>query len=417
MRAAGLVHRVAVIGVLAALTVTMAISQGCAAQQPSEKASDAVMRVTRLAGYPAAQVGVDRTQAAVVLWLPSASSAPDIELAWQTGFAALAEAYPKARTYKVVIRTDDATLLSVESSGADVRKAVAGDEPTALRAAASFALLSDVPDPGRLIPKNAGARTQGREAELDRANRAAGLVDDAGPAGRDAQALVGAWQTARAEAPGVPAPSGGAQEAAQFAADRIESALASVSPDGASFLRGFLPDLVAQQEVSLLREWAATSEAVAAGRPLASVLALTASAAREVLGRSNRTSRSASDSAAPVSVSTFTRVPTLDWTTGSSDTTGLVAATLARYGVSQGDVSGLSWRPGDTSQREFAGADVWSAYRAPDGAMYWLPGERSKVALADTSQRGWGYTLLSVALVDANDVRHEYERYQLSGSR
>ncbi len=375
-----------------------------------------MLRTARLAGYQAAEVGADRSEAGVTLWLPAVASAADIELAWQTGMAMLSEAYPASRSYRVVVRTEDATLLSASAKGRDVRRAVERDDPAALRKAIAFTLLSDVPNPGELIPRNEGGSTQARQQELDAANRAAGLASTSGPAVNDAETLASAWEEAYANAPGVPAPTGGPQEAARFAAERIERALAAVSPSGAKALKEFVSDLVQQQDVALLREWAATTEAVASQHPLASVLALTAAATREVAGTVGGQDGNGGGALASGAVADFERVPALD-ASGSIDATGIVPATLARYGATREGLASLAWRTSEASPTEYAGAPTWKAFRGPDGALYWVPGDGAAVALMDASLRGWGYVVPSAVLVDARDASRILQQYALGGTR
>ncbi len=409
---------ICVVSVLTLLLVlaTAAPLTACSGQTTDEGAAETVLRTSRLAGYLAAEVGADRSEAVVALRLPSANSAADIELAWQTGMAILSEAYPKARSYRVVVGTEDVALLSVTARRRDAREAVEQDDPAALKAAATFRLLAHVSDQGELVPAG-GVGTQTRESELDSANRATGLTTPSGPTVKDAGALKDAWRRGYEAAPGVATPSEGGEAAARYAADRIERALSGASVDGATALEGLVPGLVAGQDAWLLRQWAATAEAVAAEEALPSVLALTAAATREVgdgvrrNGGPGKYGRQQDGS-----VLEFERVDDLD-VAGTVDGTGVVPATLARYGVPRDARIGLMWRPNDSSPLVFAGADEWRAFRAPDGAVYWMAGERGDVALTETSLRGWAYETPSATLVDAKDVTREYGTYPLWGNR
>lgn len=106
-----------------------------AASSPEE----AALRTIRLAGYERAVVGESGGTAVLRLELPAVTSAADAELAWQSGFAALSGAYPRARSYVVQLFSPGAEpLLEVEVPGDAVRAAVRDDDAAALRKAAGF---------------------------------------------------------------------------------------------------------------------------------------------------------------------------------------------------------------------------------------------------------------------------------------
>lgn len=117
-----------------------------------------VLRTLRLAGVDHAIAGDSGGTAVVRLEVPVASAA-DVELAWETAFAALAPAYPDARRYVVqVFATPDATasaavpaaqtapapvaLVEADAPGPAVRSAVSAGDAQALRRAATFRYLS-----------------------------------------------------------------------------------------------------------------------------------------------------------------------------------------------------------------------------------------------------------------------------------
>ncbi len=373
---------------------------GCDKGQHMEPSSnETALRTTRLVGYPAAQVGVDRARASLSLVLPSVSSAADIELAWQTGMAILTEAYSASPLYRVVIRTPERALLSAEAVGSAVVEAIAQNDPLSLKKATTFTVLANVTDPAKLLPEES-VTTTGQANELDSANRAAGVETTGGPAVTQAEALAAAWKDAYTKTPGVPAPQGGAQEAARFAAGRVKTALKLHSIDGDRALEKVMAKFVAASDVEALRQWAATVEAVESKVPLASVLELTAGATREV-------AESKPVGALPQgAITALERVPSLDVTaTRSVQATGFGEEALIKYGVSRGDRRGFAYRvEGPSGGETVAAPDVWLAYRWSDGATYWLAGAGGAVALTDTSLRGWGYQIPSASLVDAADI-------------
>ena len=377
---------------------------GCAKGQHMDSSSnETALRTTRLVGYPAAQVGVDRARASLSLVLPSVSSAADIELAWQTGMAILTEAYPASPLYRVVIRTPERALLSAEAVSRAVVEAIAQNDPMSLKKTTTFTVLANVTDPAKLLPEES-VTTTGQANELDSANRAAGVETTGGPAVTQAEALTAAWKDAYAKTPGVPAPQGGAQEAARFAAGRVKTALKLHSIDGDRALEKVLATYVVASDVGALRQWAATVEAVASKVPLASVLELTAGATREV-------AESKPVGALPQgAVTALERVPSLDIiATRSVQATGVVEEALVKYGISQGGRQGSRrgfayHLAGSSGGETVAAPDVWLAYRWSDGATYWLAGAGGAVALTDTSLRGWGYQIPSASLVDAADI-------------
>lgn len=380
--------------------VTGLLVAGCDKGQHMDSSSnETALRATRLIGYPAAQVGVDRARASLSLVLPSVSSAADIELAWQTGMAILTEAYPASPLYRVVIRTPERALLSAEAVGSAVLESVAKDDPMSLKKATTFIVLANVTVPAKLLPEES-VTTTGQANELDSANRAAGVETTGGPAVTQAEALTAAWKDAYAKTPGVPAPQGGAQEAARFAAGRVKTALKLHSVDGDRALEKVLAKFVVASDVEALRQWAATVEAVASKVPLASVLELTAGATQEV-------AESKPVGALPQgAITALERVPSLDVTAMRSvQETGFGEEALVKYGVSRGDRRGFAYRvKGSSGGETVAAPDVWLAYRWSDGAIYWLAGQGGAVALTDTSLRGWGYQIPSASLVEAADI-------------
>lgn len=398
MRPAG--RALAGVALCGVVLVTGLLVAGCDKGQHMDSSSnETALRATRLVGYPAAQVGVDRARASLSLVLPSVSSAADIELAWQTGMAILTEAYPASPLYRVVIRTPERALLSAEAVGSAVLESVAKDDPMSLKKATTFIVLANVTVPAKLLPEES-VTTTGQANELDSANRAAGVETTGGPAVTQAEALTAAWKDAYAKTPGVPAPQGGAQEAARFAAGRVKTALKLHSVDGDRALEKVLAKFVVASDVEALRQWAATVEAVASKVPLASVLELTAGATQEV-------AESKPVGALPQgAITALERVPSLDVTAMRSvQETGFGEEALVKYGVSRGDRRGFAYRvKGSSGGETVAAPDVWLAYRWSDGAIYWLAGQGGAVALTDTSLRGWGYQIPSASLVEAADI-------------
>jgi hypothetical protein len=252
--------------------------------------------------------------------------------------------------------------------------------------------------------------TWGQESVLDATLRAESLATSTGPAVHGAAELSAAWESVYAATPGVPAATGGAGSAAEFAAKRITRALKTLEADGVSDLQDLVPDLVAAGDVSTLRAWAATVEALAAKEPAGSVLELTAAAAGQVRDTPEVRPQGGA-------VTSLTRDPSLD-ASASVEATGFVSSSLARFGADTSERVGLAWRPEDAAEADtpqIAAPESWLAYRADDGTVYWLAGEDGKVALTDSSLLGWGYRTSSASLVDAGDIRRVLATFPAAG--
>lgn len=373
---------------LLASGLVAALAAGCSPQRPTPADARDALRVLRLAGFEDAAVGADRSAAFARVGLPTSASAADAELAWQTALSALTVVYPRASRYAVRVGSTEGPAVELEVDGADARSAVDSDDAARLRDIAAFRAVVGAPE----LPMTALASAA---ASIDAENRAAGLVTSDGLRVDSAAELAREWRDARSGAPGVPAPSGSIGDAARAAATRIAKALDASGVEGSEELVRAARTLVADDAVSELRVLAATVEAAASQRPLGSVLALTAAAARSVRGSEARAVASG-----PVRESD--REPSLD-VSGTPTGEALPNEVLARVGVAQSDGTyALAWREPDGAAASVA-PERWVAYRSPDGTLYWVAGEDGEVALVDRSVPGWAWQLPSAELVDASD--------------
>lgn len=105
--------------------------------------AETALRTVRLAGFERAVVGNGDGTAVMRLELPQVSSAADVEIAWQTGFAALAAAYPGDDRYAVQVFDGSRSLVEVRGKGRAIRAAVEADDGDALRDAVEFVFLSE----------------------------------------------------------------------------------------------------------------------------------------------------------------------------------------------------------------------------------------------------------------------------------
>jgi hypothetical protein len=119
------------LGILAFHALTDASDPLLAPSGPQET----VLRAVRLAGIEHAAVGDADGMALLRIDVPVIASAPDVEIAWQTGFAVLTEAYPAVSHYTVQLFVDAGPLLEVRADGDAVRSAVDADDAASLRSA------------------------------------------------------------------------------------------------------------------------------------------------------------------------------------------------------------------------------------------------------------------------------------------
>ncbi len=378
---------------------------------------EATLRTLRLAGFESGAVGSDRGAAVVRLDVPGASSAADVEIAWQTATAALVAAYPRAERYVVQVTAGGEGFAEVvlEDGGA-VRDAVASDDAALVFELASVRLV--VADDAATADLPSDSLVMGTDVSvlyLDAKNRAAGLLDDDGPLGGVASELETAVEATRRAVPGIPAP-GPDESAAALYAKRIESALAVHPLEGADSLLAWIDSLdstPSRDNVASMRAWTLTVEALASDDTLGSVLAGTHSAGKQVLrtplaiGPASDAMLAAadSDSAPPEAmvVRRFRRAASLDVDTGSgiADTSSeeLPVRVLRLHG-SNGTPTSLTWVSG--GERMSVAPESWIARKRADGSVFWLAGERGEVALTDVSTHGWAFSRTRAALVDAS---------------
>ena len=220
---------------------------------------EAVQRTARLAGFETVTAGEDGGIASVRLTLPAVSSAADVEIAWQTGFAALVVAFPQAREYVVRIQDEQQALLELRGDVDMVRTAVAVDDARALLDSAEKAYA-------RYLPADRQPRTDPIGVQpgeyLDAKNRAAGLLGDEGPTVTAAADLVDAVESARAAVPGIPAPPADTDAGVAWAAEALALVREQTDVEGAAELAADLAAVEAptgQQRVLELRALYLTS--------------------------------------------------------------------------------------------------------------------------------------------------------------
>ncbi|MDH4140210.1 MAG: hypothetical protein OEV43_06515 [Coriobacteriia bacterium] len=115
-----------------------AIQDPLAPSEPPEQ----VLRSMRLAGFERAVAGEGAGFAIVRVEVPSVGSPADVEIAWQTGAASLAEAYPDAGRYVVQVFDPSQALVEVRWDGDSARDAVTADDAGALFSSAQFVHLT-----------------------------------------------------------------------------------------------------------------------------------------------------------------------------------------------------------------------------------------------------------------------------------
>lgn len=272
-------------------------------------ASDApeqVLRTLRLAGVEHAVVGEERGTAIVRLQIPAVSSAADVEIAWQVAVTALAESYPRARTYAVQLFGPGAMpLVEFDAHGRDARRAIDADDAAKLRSTADVRSLFEefpatetlrdaTPTGATVLPEDAvAAGTDLSGAYLDAKNRAATLMGENASAtladATDATAdAAGDAERTRLAVPGRAAP--GPDEDTGVALSQRLSALLGASGDStpmstpplSRFADSFQPG-AEPARVLALRTLLAATAAVTAEKPFGSVISATRETARIVI--------------------------------------------------------------------------------------------------------------------------------------
>jgi hypothetical protein len=366
-------------------------------------AVEGVRRTARLAGFETATAGMDGGTAWTALTVPAVSSAADVEIAWQTGIAALAAAYPGADQYVVRVLDPRQHLLVVQATGESARRAVERDDPRALldSAQVGYARFSDT----RQNPETE-VGTPSVEY-LDAKNRAAGLLDDTGPTVGGASALAQAVEAARSAVPGIPAPPPDTDAGVAWASATLELVREQTDVDGAAELAAELASVAgptAPERVLELRALYMTAQALEPPAPFGSVLATTADACREVLdaplaegAARDAVLAAATPGDAPASgtrVGVFERVESLD------AAAPYAGASLPACAHAVADEAGIS---GSAAGKGRLRPEVWEAYRRADGVLYWLSPDDG-VALTDASVRGWAFSIERAGLVDAESA-------------
>lgn len=405
---------------LAALVLGAALlsTAGCSQAEPvpgdadfdplsQSSAAESVVRTARLAGYDSMASGLDKDRAFVLLGLPALNSAADVEIAWQTGVAALASSYPSADEYLVRIATDR-DMLEVIAQGDEAREAVEADDPVALRAASSFVYLGESVG-GWNLPAEVYDATYDKVLHyLDQKNRSNGLAGEEGLLIPQADELSSAAVDARESVPGVPAVEASA-DAGRVWAQRTTDLLVASQAEGTQELGDALYGMSASREsVSRAREWFHIASAVESDVAYGSVLGLVSDYAP--LTRESEVTEGPQadailvaygDRSAPSSarvVDEFDRVPSAD-TDGSGESDVLPDHVMEANG---GDGAVIAYVV--PSGTQVVDADEWLAYDRPDGTRFWLAGEDGLVALTDGSLIGWAFERSEAALVDALNV-------------
>ncbi|HEY3318291.1 MAG TPA: hypothetical protein VGK50_07715 [Coriobacteriia bacterium] len=290
--------------------------------------------------------------------------------------------------------------------------------PVPLALSTSARALEDAAPPGATrLPADAVAiDVDVPGAYLDAKNRAAGLLDEGGPAGAAGGALRKAWNAGEIPASVNYSPPG------YDVLRQLKALLAEQKAiRGAAELTSDVAGAVGGADTRLLQAWLNVARALGDEKPH-SVLAATAGELQAVaeapLPRSGpladavlvaMRSRLAPPGAADV------RAMQRD---ASQDASGSAAGdrfpdrVLARAGGSTSAGAGtLSF---DTSTgRTTLAPGAWPAYRRGDGTPFWLAGPDGTVALTDGTLRGAGFTVPRAFLVDAADAGRVVAVYDL----
>ncbi len=259
-------------------------------------------------------------------------------------------------------------------------------------------------------------------AYLDAKNRAAGLLGGSGPRADGAESARREFAEARAAVPGVAAIPV-EEDAGLVYVQRIrESLMDTPDAQGASDIAG---------QISLVRPGSAAGIVVtlrtlsilveAVGAPSYGSALLATLLAADDVAASSLTSSDSARSAVRVAADSplahredldvvfFERVDELDAISGPAGES-LPNRVLARHGSGSGGIrSGLAWESSTGVER--VAPTSWEAYRRADGAVYWLAGGSSLVALTDASLLGWGWSIQRGALVDAARCGRIYDFY------
>jgi len=434
------------------------LSPAAANPLDSSGAEEQVLRSMRLAGIDLAVVGEQRGQAVLRAMLPAVNSAPDLEIAWQSGLAALTTAYPSAREYVVQLFVDSTPLVELRVAGGEGREAAEGaplaDQPTRFiyltqAEEAPAAQPSSEPTPGALgfmlrgltnnpwheplpVPPAYAARARelvdarpagatplpprtvsvGLElpAEyLDAKNRAAGFIGEDKRLTGVAAELSAVADEARDKAPGIPAlPSG--TDAARFWQDQIGQTLGAFQARGEradDLARSVAGSLVSPQDtqgVGRVRAIAMTVIAVESGgfAENTSRYAVLSEEVRDVplpAGPAADAVLVAAHSAeAPEQakeVVLFERDENLDRGTDALDDS--VGGEPPVWGRAAVEYQGPEGRVSVVPEQ-------WLGYRRADGAEFFLAGPAGAVAVTDASIIGWAYELPLASVVDSLDV-------------
>lgn len=439
MRGAG--PRRTAIGVLAlgAVCIVAVVLAGCsrfAAEDAVPSAgpstpAEVTLRSLRLAGYEQASVAVlesrfarGRDEPHLLLAMPTVMTSADLEVAWQTGVATLAVAYPRASRYVVRLAIDRTHLFELDIAGDDARSAVAADDAAAIRrharprylfSAEEFAPAASVVSIDARLPRS----------YLDAKNQASGLL--AGKPSDVSREASAACALMRASADGVPAVDPGAGAARAWAKRAIDG-LAAQEIDGADELIARLVETAESPppaDVLALRALSFSVTALGRTEPYGSVLSPAAVIARAV--DSSRVldaadvlavRAAAGDEAAPESVrkvTAFERTPSLDASATPAQWSGLVPQrVLAAAATPDTDPPALSWVSPDGMRS--AAPSVWLAYRRTDGRVFWLSGPGGEVAIAGVASVGWAYPRRAAEIVDAADVGSVFVHIKLGPS-
>lgn len=428
--------------VLAGILVFHALTDAGGPLEPSGP-EETVLRVLRLAGMERAAIGVADDTAVLRLDVPTIISPPDVEIAWQTGLAALAEVYPDAEWYTMQLFTDAAPLVELRAAGTDVRAAVDADDPAALRAAidpryiarsgeetgpaeASEDVARVVPEPELAVAQSLlGATPEGAMplpagavatdvhlagGYLDAKNRAAGLLGDEGPSGT-AVALSRAAAAARRSAPPVAAPAPGESVVARYI-ERLGAAIGAPAAGGTDGLRAEAEALAGRGDrdaIARLRALVICAEALDGGGGAAGMVRGSAELTRQVAAAplepgamSDAVLAAADTDDAPrdaVDVRAFERTPERDVGSGVSAGGTELPAVVLRLHARTGTPPVLGWATPAGGQTAAPGS--WQAFRRADGSMYWLAGDDGIAALTDASVLGWAFSARRAAVVDA----------------
>ncbi|MDY0088294.1 MAG: hypothetical protein RBS78_07105 [Coriobacteriia bacterium] len=417
---------------------------------PSSR-EEIVLRTLRLAGIEHAVIGSDTRIALLRMDLAGPASPPDVEIAWQTAFAALAGAYGGAEGYVVQIFADGAPLVELSAPGGDVRDAVRADDPIALRRGTNAAFIAVQSHRGEPVARERAGGAVGvapvadvMAAEdlmaatpvdatpmpesavavdahlsggyLDAKNRAAGLLDDGGPTVEAAERLAAIASAMRLGAPAVIAPGAGESALARFI-ERLGVALEKSEAAGVDGLREeveTLSQLGDRASGARVRSLLLAAEALADTASGRSLLADTVVVTREVARaplepgppRDALLAATGSPEAARdvVDVRALMRDESLDVTLDTVATGAALPARVLRLHARGSNPPALMW--GVANGNQTASADVWLGYRRSDGAVFWLAGPEGQVALTDGSVRGWAYARQRAALVEAAHSGH-----------